>query len=885
MSMRPDRVVPPAKRRGSSSADGSTPGRRQYLTLKNQNPDALLLFRMGDFYETFDEDAETAAAELGIALTSRSMGKSEGRIPLAGIPYHQLDRYLERLVTAGHRVAIAEQVSEPGNGLVERRVVRVVTPGTVESGSLLPPEAHNWLAALTAAALDADGQARWALAACDVTTGELELQLLTSEQLPGEWARLAPRELLVPRDAQLPDGVRPEQALLTERPTRAFDVERARGAVAAQLGVATLDGFGIEGFEPALGAAGALIDYLAEAWPGALAHLRPLRAVRGIEHVILDAQTQRNLELFAPSRSGGSGSSLVKTLDETRTAMGARLLRQRLGRPLRRREPLERRLDEVAAFVEAGGPREALREALHGFPDVERLLGRIRAGTAHARHLLQLRLALERLPAVAEAGRAAGSATAALIECSLGPAAEPAMAIAMVLSDDPPADPTDGDTVRIGFDPEVDRLRALASGARKQLATLESTERARTGLNSLKAGYHRVFGYYLELPRSQSDRAPVDYEPRQTLATAQRFRYAPLTALETEILEAKDLLLSAERAVLNQLRLQIAAAGPVLVRAAEAVAALDVAAALATIAVDHRYVRPELADAGALEIEAGRHPVVERQLESGAFVPNDVVLSAEADLMLLTGPNMGGKSTYLRQTALIVLLAQCGSFVPADRARIPLADRIFSRVGAQDDLAAGQSTFMVEMVETAAILHEATERSLVILDEVGRGTATHDGLAIAQAVVEHLYHRPAGTPRTLFATHYHELTALAGTLARIANRSVAVSEEHGEVVFLHRIVDGGADRSYGVHVAALAGLPRSVVARARELLHALEGDGIARSALVGADSLAGLPLQPPLEPLLDELAALELDELTPLEALQQLYELRAVARRRRGDEG
>jgi DNA mismatch repair protein MutS len=888
MSVRPDRVVLTAKRRGLSSADGSTPGRRQYLKLKSQNPDALLLFRMGDFYETFDEDAETASAELGIALTSRSMGKSEGRIPLAGIPYHQLERYLERLVTAGHRVAIAEQVSEPGNGLVERRVVRVVTPGTVESGSLLPPEAHNWLASLAPATLDADGEARWALAVCDVTTGELELQLLPSEALAGEWVRLAPRELLLPRDVRLPDAGRPEQVLVTERPARAFDVERARDALTEQLGVTTLDGFGIDGFEPALGAAGALIDYLGEAWPGALAHLRPPSVVRGTEHVTLDAQTRLNLELFTPSRSGGSGTSLVETLDETRTAMGARLLRQRLGRPLQRRELLERRLDEVSAFVEAGSACQALREALRALPDVERLLGRVRAGTAHARHLLQLRLALERLPAVAVAGRAAGPAPAALIEGALGPAAEPAAAIAAALSADPPADPADGDTVRGGFDPEVDRLRSLVSGAREQLGALEMAERERTGLDSLKAGYHRVFGYYLELPRSQADRAPEDYDPRQTLASTQRFRFAPLTELEGEILEAKDQLLSAERAVLDRLRGQISTAGPALVRAAEAVAALDVAAALATCAVAHGYVRPELADSGALEIEAGRHPVVERQLEAGEFVPNDVVLGADADLVLLTGPNMGGKSTYLRQTALIVLLAQCGSFVPADRARVPLADRVFSRVGAQDDLAAGQSTFMVEMVETSAILHEATERSLVILDEVGRGTATHDGLAIAQAVVEHLHHRPAGTPRTLFATHYHELTALAGTLPRIANRSVAVSEAHGELVFLHRIVDGGADRSYGVHVAALAGLPRPVVARARELLHQLEQDGSSARALTRAvvgDAAVSLPLQPAPEPLLDELAALDPDGFSPLEALQRLYELRAAARQRLGADG
>jgi DNA mismatch repair protein MutS len=427
-------------------------------------------------------------------------------------------------------------------------------------------------------------------------------------------------------------------------------------------------------------------------------------------------------------------------------------------------------------------------------------------------------------------------------------------------------------------------------------------------LGAVKVGYHRVFGYYLELPRSQAERAPEDYEPRQTLAAAQRFRYAPLSALEVEILEAKELLLAAERAVLERVRGQIVAAGAAIGRAAAAVAALDVAAALATVAVDRGYVRPELAEGGPLEIEDGRHPVVEAQLAAGAFVPNDVALGgggaseAGAEIVLLTGPNMGGKSTYLRQTALIVLLAQCGSFVPAARARVPLVDRIFSRVGAQDDLAAGQSTFMVEMVETAAILHQATERSLVILDEVGRGTATHDGLAIAQAVVEHLHHRPGGTPLTLFATHYHELTALAGTLPRVANRSVAVSEAGGEVVFLHRIVDGGADRSYGVHVAALAGLPRPVVARARELLRALEARALTLEARPGAlaalDGGAGAGTTPQValeaglqavllagpEPLLEELAALEPDGLSPLEALQQLYELRAAARRRLGHE-
>jgi len=869
---------------------------------------------MGDFYETFDEDAEVAARVLGIALTSRPMGREEGRIPLAGIPYHQLDRYLDQLVAAGYRVAIGEQVSLPPSkggeaGLVERRVTRVVTPGTVDHGELLSERGHNWLLALAPAT--ATG-ARWGLAACDVTTGELELQVVDADALAGEWARIAPREALAPEGvperlaADLGASVR-GQAMLTARPPRDFRRERAAARLAERLGVASLDGFGLEGLEPAVGAAGALVAYLEEMWPQALAHLRSPRAVRAAEVVYLDPQTRRNLELFEgggrareASRGGaggaadaevaGGGASLVETLDRTLTPMGARLLRLRLGRPLRRAADAEARLDEVAAFVEATLPREALRQALRGVPDLERLLGRVRAGTAHARHLAQLRRGLERLP---EAGAAADRAgeVAARAASGLRGVEEVAAAVAAALDDDAPAEVGDTPTVRAGFDAEVDRLRGLATNARDALAALESAERARTGIASLKVGYNRVFGYYLECPRAHADKAPPEYEPRQTLANAQRFRFPPLGELEAEILGAKDLLAEAERGVVERLCGQVMAAGVAIERASEAVARLDVAAGLAVLAVDQGYVRPALHEGGPLEVEGGRHPVVERQLPRGAFVPNDAHLGApHADLVVLTGPNMAGKSTYLRQTALIVLLAQCGSFVPASRARVPMADRIFSRVGAQDDLAAGQSTFMVEMLETATILHNATERSLVILDEVGRGTSTYDGLAIARAVVEYLHHRPGGTPRTLFATHYHELTALAGTLPRIANRSVAVREEGGEVVFLHRIVDGGADRSYGVHVAALAGLPRAVVSRARELLADLEAGALA-GTLAGGPPAGRQPdaqmslLAAEDEALLRGLADLDPDGTTPIEALQRLYDLRAQARRRLAVEG
>ena len=850
--------------------------------MKRQHPDALLLFRMGDFYECFDDDARAVSEALGIALTSRPMGRDEGRVPLAGIPHQSLERHLDRLLAAGHRVAICEQTSPPGHGLVERRVVRVVTPGTVDGGALLAEREHNWLVAV---APPGAGERRYGLAACDVTTGELECQLVAAEALDGEWERLRPSELLLPEGVEAPalDG-----AAMVRRAARDFDPARAAEALARQLGVAGLEPYGLEGLEPAVGAAGALLAYVAATYPGALPHLRPPRAVRQSESVALDARTRRNLELFEGA-GGGSDGSLVAALDRTLTPMGGRLLRARLGRPLRSLARIEARLDRVQAFVREGAARRGAREAARRVPDLERLLGRVRAGTATAQQLVTLRRGLERLPVLAAEARAAGAALAPLAD-ELGAAAEAAGAIAATLADEPPGDVADGGTVRDGFDERIDALRALTGDAREALGALETAERDRTGVSQLKLGYHRVFGYYLELPQSRADRAPADWERRQTLVAAERFRSPALGELERRMLGARDELETAEREVLDRLRAQLAEAGGGIERAAAAAARVDVAAALAEVAVEAGYVRPQLTEGGSIAIEGGRHPVVERGLPAGAFVPNETLLGDGADVVVLTGPNMGGKSTYLRQTALIVLLAQCGCFVSAASARLAPVDRIFARVGAQDEIAAGRSTFMVEMVETAAILHQATERSLVILDEIGRGTATHDGLAIARAVIEHLHHRPGGTPRTLFATHFHELVALARELPRVENRSLAVTEEGGEVVFLHRIVPGGADRAFGVHVAALAGLPRAVVARARELLHelesgpaALDGDGAAEGQLPLLGSRAGGPERP--DALLAELAELDPDALTPLEALQRLYALRREARERLAVEG
>lgn len=897
------------------------PARRQYFELKDRHPDALLLFRMGDFYETFDHDAEVAAAVLGIALTSRPMGKEEGRVPLAGIPVHALDRYLDRLVAAGHRVAIAEQVSAPGNGLVDREIVRVVTPGTVEEGSLLHERGHNWLAAAQPAA---DPAAAWGVACCDVTTGELEVRLVPAADLAGEWARLRPAELLLPWDAgergapgdALPAAARallPQDVLWSGVSRAAFAPPRARRALCEHLGVASLDGYGLEGLEVAVGAAGALVHYLADRWPGALAHLRPPRAVRGGEAVYLDPQTRRNLDLFSAART--DDASLVRTLDRTETAPGGRLLRRRLAEPLRDRPAIERRLDAVEAFVRAPLPRAETARALRGLPDIERLLGRVRAGTAHARHLSQLGAALARLPAVRRAALAAGQEPAAL--APLDGVGAVAARIARTLSDDPPAELAAGGTIRPGFDDGVDALRRLATDARGALAALEAQERAATGIAALKVGHNRVLGYYLEVPRRESARIPDHYEHRQTLTAAVRYRHDELVELEAAIVSAADRLLTAEQALLATLCADVAAAGRAIEAAATALAAVDVARALGDVAAEYGYVRPELAERGPLVLHASRHPVVERRLPPGDFVPNDCALGAAGDtgdtgdagddgegigpapaIVVLTGPNMGGKSTYLRQVALCVLLAQCGSFVPAVEARVPVVDRIFSRVGAHDDIAHGQSTFMVEMLETAQILHNATERSLVILDEVGRGTSTYDGLAIARAVIEYLHDRPGGAPRTIFATHYHELTALATELAGVANRSVAVSEEAGSVVFLHRIVPGGADRSYGVHVAELAGLPPAVITRARRLLDELERDAAAAAGSGAAaasnrhtaadrepEREAALPATPVATPIATlpatlhaRLRALDPDALSPREAHALLYELGALAR-------
>ena len=857
--------------------DGETPLRRQYLQIKARYPDAVVLFRMGDFYETFDEDARVAARELQITLTSREMGKGQ-RVPLAGIPYHALEGYLARLVQRGHRVAICEQLSDPaaGKGLVDRDVVRVVTPGTLVEPGLLHERANNYLAALVL------GDEEAGLAYADITTSEFATTQLSLPALAAELERLDPAELLAPKG----------QAQVSDRPATPlepslFDALMARETLLEHFQTATLEAYGCEGLPLAAGAAGALLAYLRDNQRDALAQLPSLHTYSTQRYMALDRQTRRNLELFQGGRFG-TGQSLLGMLDMTRTPMGGRTLRRWLGQPLLDLEELERRLGAVDWFHRSGVRREQALRLLHDVPDLERLVNRVRGSIALPREVLALRRGLELVPAMQEAvspgpSDEEGEGAGWLVE-ELRPCREVADLVASALEEEPLTGLGEGGVVRRGFSPELDELRAAAGSAREYIAGLERRERERTGISSLKVGYNRVFGYYLEVTRPHLERVPPDYMRRQTLVNGERFITPELKEHESRILNAQERMAELEGTLFRQVCRQIADEAPRILATAAALGLADVFASLAEVATRNGYVRPVLTDGTALEIRDGRHPVVERSLPAGSFVPNDTMLGeGHGSLAIITGPNMSGKSTYIRQVALIVLMAQTGSFVPAQSARVGLVDRVFTRVGLQDDLTTGQSTFMVEMVETAAILHHATPRSLVVLDEIGRGTSTYDGMAIARAVAEHLHSHPSLGCKTLFATHYHELTRMAGHLPRARNYNVAVAEDGGQVVFLRRIVPGGADKSYGVHVARLAGLPRPVVSRAWELLEELEeesggGKGGARGRRGRKDGGQLALFQPGNSSLLRELEGLDISTMTPVEALNKLYEMQQRAR-------
>ncbi len=860
-----------------------TPIRRQYLDVKRRYPHAIVFFRLGDFYETFDDDAELCSRELDLTLTSKPMGKGL-RVPLAGIPYHAVEGYLAKLIARGHKVALCEQMSDPATTkrLVDRKVVRVVTPGTLIEGNLLDERTNNYLACL-APARRGRGDDAWAagagLAYVDISTGEFVAGAVEGERAAAELARIGAAEVLLAEGADAPPWLAAAQRYTRVEPLW-FDDDLAHVTLVEHFRVASPEAFGIARGSPAAAACGAVLMYLRENQAASLGLVTTLRAHRPDTFAGLDAHTMRNLELFAAGLDNRREGSLLATLDLTATAMGARLLRRRLGQPLLDVAAIDARLDAVAWCHESALLRTRLQEMLRAVPDLERLVARVAAGAAQPRELVALRRGLEAAPALrAECG---ADARVSAIAGRLRPCEDVVAAIAQAIDDEPGATLDAGGVVRAGFSEELDSLRLITRDVRRFLAELETGERERTGIRSLKIGYNRVFGYYIEVSKANAALVPDHYERRQSLVNAERYATPQLRDYESQILGAKDRILEIETAIFRQACAQAAAAAARVLETAGAVAELDVACALAEAAARYGYVRPRLHEGTEIDIRDGRHAMVERSLAAGAFVPNDVALSSDDEqIVVLTGPNMAGKSTYLRMTAVIVLMAQAGSYVPASSAAIGVVDRIFTRVGAGDDLTSGQSTFMVEMIETSAILHNATGRSLLILDEIGRGTSTYDGMAIARAVVEYLHNRPGVRPKTLFATHYHELVGLADHLPRVRNRNVAVAEERGRIVFLRRIVPGGADRSYGVHVAELAGLPKAVVQRAREVLQELEAGGNGHRAEAPAAPAPQLSLfAPPADDTLRRaIAEMDVDAMTPLDAMTRLYELRERARK------
>ena len=859
-----------------------TPIRRQYLKIKGEHPDAILLFRIGDFYETFDDDAVLAAKELEITLTSRSMGKGL-RVPLAGVPANSLDTYLARLIKKGHKVAICEQTSDPATskGLVDREVVRVVTPGTVIESALLDQKTNNYLAAVSVGSV---AEERVGLAYVDITTGEFLATELALHELPLELERIEAAEVLVPESDDPPpwaghgnNGAGPNYELTPVEP-RIFHPDEARQALLSHYGILTLESFGCEGKDLAVAAAGAIVEYLARTQKAAKLKLANLSIYATGSFMTLDSQTRRNLELFAAGRNESKELSLLAALDRTKTPMGGRLLRQWLGQPLLDLTELEQRLDAVDHFYLDGLKRTAAISSLGKVADLERIAGRIVSGTVAPRELIALKDGLAAVPGLREL---LDGPDLEWLQGQLLPLSDVCSLIEESIAPDPVGAVGDGNVIRPGFSTEMDELKSASSNARQFIAGLEQRERERTSIKGLKVGYNQVFGYYIEVTKSNIDKVPEDYIRRQTLTNAERYIIPELKEYESLVLNARERLEEAERDVYHRVCAQLAESAGAISRTAAAIARLDVFSGLADAAVENGYVRPKLDEGNAIRIKDGRHPVVERVLQTGAYVPNDVDLSNDdTRVLVLTGPNMAGKSTYIRQVAIITLMAQIGCFVPASEASIGLVDRIFTRVGLQDDLATGQSTFMVEMVETAAILNQATPRSLVILDEIGRGTSTYDGLSIARSVIEHIHNDPRLGCKTLFATHYHELTKLAASLPGVRNCSVAVTEEGNKVVFLHKIVPGGADKSYGVHVAQMAGLPQGVINRAWEVLADLEaqsqenGGRRARPKGEPAQQMALFTDGGRLQGLLQEL---DIPNLTPLEAINKLYELQKEA--------
>src|SRR5665213_738684 len=893
--------------------EATTPLMRQYQSIKGRYPHALVLFRLGDFYELFYEDAIAASRELQITLTSRNRERGEP-IPMCGVPFHAAEGYIARLLRAGYKIAVCDQMElpTPGKKLVRREVVRVITPGTATSLNVLEPKENNYLAAIFRAVSGTP----IGFAYADVTTGEFRAAVFTGldadEKLRDELHRLKPREILIPRQANLfsapgseaePGGHAPgaradiREGVETRIDEWAFRTDYAERVLREQFGVATLDGFGLAGHPHAVSAAGAVVHYLRETSAmdpengnhsgAALGHLEHVRYYEQADALVLDIVTVRNLELVAPiffeDGVKGAAPTLLSALDETATGMGARLLRQWILRPQVNREEIQARLDAVQELKNHTVLREEIRHNLAGVQDLERLAGRITLGVASPRDLLGLRQSLSRIPLLRKYLSNCACRRLAELLVEMDELADVRERIESSLADDPPALASDPGVIRRGCDKELDELRELSQHGKQIIAAMEERERKRTGIGSLKIRFNQIFGYYIEISKANLHLVPADFERKQTLVNAERFTTGELKDYERKVLDADERIADIERRLFSALRLWVGEQASRLRRTAMAISQLDVLGNFARLAASRNYTRPEFNDDTQIMILGGRHPVIEQLLQQKGerFVPNDLFLDdSTQQILLITGPNMGGKSTYLRQAALIILMAQMGSFVPADQARLPVTDRIFTRIGAADNLARGRSTFLVEMTEVAAVSYTATPASLVLLDEVGRGTSTFDGLSIAWAVVEHLSRETKS--RTLFATHYHELTELAELLPGIKNVHVSARETSTGIVFLKRVETGSADKSYGIEVARMAGLPPAVIARAREILERHEQSEHQLSEKLTPGAAAGgepLPEQQPLfTPLdrrvLEALRKADIDNLKPVEALNLLAELK-----------
>ena len=883
--------------------DNLTPMLSQYRAIKREHEDVILLFRLGDFYEMFGDDAKVAAEALDLVLTSREVGKGR-RIPMCGIPYHAADRYVARLLSAGHKAAICEQVEDPrkAKGLVKREVIRILTPGTVVEEYLLDERANTYLVSL------AFSDERIGLAAVDSSTGEM---LATEFAGPSAWtelgdevSRLQPAEVLLPEggDAEpqlrrLLDGT---AATVSARENSEFVAQGPEEYLRRHFGVSSLRGFGCDGMPAAMEAAAAALSYLERTQRSGVQQIRELRSYSRADFMVVDATTRRNLELLASLRDGSRRHTLVWVLDSTVTPMGARLLVRWMTAPLLNREQIETRLDVVSAFFDDLPLRARVRDILRSIRDLERPVGRAAAGAATPRDLSGVRDSLGALPDFARVLAHSGPPALQALVAGFDPVADLCDLLGRAIEDSPPPLLREGGVVRAGYSPELDELREARAKGKDWIAGLQERARAETGIRSLRVGFNQVFGYYIEVTKPNLHLVPGHYQRRQTMANAERFVTPELKEYESKVLGAEERILALEQELFADLRAKVAAEAARIQRASDVAARADVLACFAEVAALNRYVRPQITDDDRLEIRAGRHPVVELTLQDERFVPNDAHLNcAEEQLLIITGPNMAGKSTYLRQIALIALIAQMGSFVPAESATIGVVDRIFSRVGASDDLATGQSTFMVEMTETANILRHATRRSLIILDEIGRGTSTFDGLSIAWSVAEYIHSAPHLGAKTLFATHYHHLNELAESLPRVRNYRIAVKERGDQIVFLRQIVPGGTDRSYGIQVARLAGLPSDVIERAKQVLWSLEQsdhlggaggrskllpdkpDGQSRLKPAVPDQLALFGGAP--DPLVEELRSIDVNALTPLEALNKLAELQRLARTQTDD--